>query len=104
MKIDLVLLKKIHSLICTEMTGTPDHMACNLGISKRLLHNMIEYMKSELHAPIEYSRTKRTYYYNDEWDFYIGDLSRIKSDLIREFLRTVDKVVKIVILLDMIFF
>lgn len=83
MKIDLALLKKIHRTIAMKRTGGPDLMSKELGISKRYLHEILSYMKSEFEAPILYSRIGETYYYSEEWELYIGDLNRVKSKLLK---------------------
>jgi len=75
-------------------TGTPDFMSRELGISKRFLHEMLSYLKSEFDAPIIYSRTGQTYYYSEEWEFYIGDLTQIKSQLVKAILETLKNTVK----------
>jgi hypothetical protein len=95
MKVDLALLKRIHECISRGATGGPDFMARKFDISKRFLHLMIDYLKTEFDAPIAYSRLKQTYYYTEEWEFYIGDLKRIKSDLIKGVLDTIDKTIKV---------
>lgn len=104
MKVDLTLLKRIHECISREATGCPARFASKFGISKRFLQNILEYLKKEFDAPISYSRTKETYYYTKEWDFYIGDLKRIKSDLIKEVLEAIHNTVKVLFVIGMIFF
>lgn len=98
MKVDLTLLKRIHECISRGATGCPDYMAKRFDISKRFLHMILEYLKTEFDAPIAYSRLKETYYYTEEWEFYIGDLKRIKSDLIKGVLDTIHKTVKVLFL------
>lgn len=95
MKIDLTLLKRIHESIAREATGCPDYMAKKFDISKRLLYTLLDYLKTEFNAPIAYSRLKETYYYTEEWELYIGDLKRIKSELIKGVLETIHKTVKV---------
>lgn len=95
MKVDLTLLRKIHECICHESTGCPDYMAKKFGISKRFLHVILDYLKTEFDAPIAYSRLRETYYYKKEWEFYIGDLRRIRSELIKGVLDTIHNTVKV---------
>jgi hypothetical protein len=99
MKVDLTLLKRIHESISMQATGNPDYMAKKFDISKRFLHMIIDYLKKEFDAPIAYSRLRETYYYTEEWEFYIGDLKRIKSDLIKGVLDTIHNTVKILLLI-----
>src|SRR5690606_4051795 len=104
MKVDLTLLKRIHESISREATGRPDNMAKKLDISKRFLHAMIDFLKQELGAPIAYSRMRETYYYTEEWDFFIGNLSRIKADLIKAFLEAINKKMNILFLIGFFWF
>ncbi|TKC60295.1 hypothetical protein FBD94_15430 [Pedobacter hiemivivus] len=104
MKVDLTLLKRIHECILKETTGSPDFMAEKLGISKRFLHVILDYLKSEFDAPIAYSRLRETYYYTEEWEFYIGDLKRIKSELIKGVLETIHNTVRIAIVIGVMVF
>lgn len=90
---------RIHECISTETTGSPDYMAHKFGISKRFLHNILEYMKKDFDAPIAYSRVRETYYYTEEWEFYIGDLKRIRAELIKEVMEAIHNTVKILLLL-----
>lgn len=99
MKVDLALLKRIHECISRGATGSPDYMARKFDISKRFLFIILDYLKTEFDAPIAYSRLKETYYYTEEWEFYIGDLKRIKSELIKGVLETIHKTVKVVALI-----
>lgn len=99
MKVDITLLKKIHHDVSMGSTGSPDGFAEKLGISTRFLHLVLEYMKREFDAPIAYSRLKRSYYYTYEWEFYVGDLNRIKSQLVKNILEAINGTVKIIILL-----
>lgn len=91
MKVDLKLLKKIHAIVLTETSGRPDLMASKLGISRRFLYMNLHYMKKELGAPIVYSRTRFTFYYREEWEFYIGSLTRVKNELLKELMGTIEK-------------
>lgn len=104
MKIDLTLLKRIHESISTGATGSPDDFADKFHISKRFLHNILEYLKTEFDAPIAYSRTKGTYYYTQEWEFYIGDLRRIKAELIKGVLETINNTVKLILIINFLSF
>lgn len=102
MKVDLILLMKIHECIAREKTGSPEYFASKFGISKRFLHNILEYFKTEFDAPIAYSKSRKTYYYKEEWDFYIGDLKRIRSELIKGILETIRTTVRILIVVNFI--
>lgn len=104
MKVDLALLKRLHECILKEATGSPDCMAEKFGISKRFLHVILDYLKTEFDAPIAYSRLNETYYYTEEWEFYIGDLKRIKSELIKGVLETIHNTVRVISVIGFIVF
>lgn len=89
---------RIHECISRETTGCPDCMAQKFGISKRFLHNILEYLKKDFDAPIAYSRLRETYYYTEEWEFYIGDLKRIRAELIKEVMVAIHNTVRILLL------
>lgn len=93
---------RIHECISSETTGCPDYMAQKFGISKRFLHNILEYMKKDFDAPIAYSRLRETYYYTEEWEFYIGDLRRIRADLIKGIIETIHNTVRILLLVGFV--
>lgn len=94
MKVDLTLIQKIHDSISGRSTGCPDSFARSLGVSLRSFHEVREFMVKELSAPIAYSRAKQSYYYSEDWEFYIGDISRIKSELIKGMLEMINKTMK----------
>jgi hypothetical protein len=59
-------LKRMNCLIKAEKTGTPEEFATALDISPSHLYRCIDEIKG-LGAPIAFSRSRRTYYY--EYDF-----------------------------------
>ena len=59
-------LKQMNRLIRDEKTGTPEEFAISLGVSSSHLYRCIDEIK-ELGAPINFSRSRKTYYY--EYDF-----------------------------------
>lgn len=63
-------INRLHKLIEQERTGTPTDLAKKLGISRSTLYNMIEELKS-YDAPIEYSRSRGTFYYTKGFDMDI---------------------------------
>lgn len=64
--LDIRIIIKIHELILVEFTGNPKNFADKLGISERTIYNYLEYMKTELHAPIIYNSLKKSYCYDGE--------------------------------------
>lgn len=55
-------IKKMHELIRTEKTGTPDNFAQMLRLSRRQLYNELEIIKN-LDAIIKYCKKKESFYY-----------------------------------------
>ncbi len=64
------VLKRMDLMIRTKSTGTPGDFAGRLYLSERSLYNYIGLMK-ELGAPIRYSRTARSYMYEEAGRFVI---------------------------------
>lgn len=56
-------LQRLHILIESGHTGTPDDLSRRLGVCRKTLYNMIEELKSR-NAPIAYSRRRETFYYS----------------------------------------
>ena len=63
---DIRVFIRLHELINTKQTGTPNQLAKKLEISERSLHYYIAFMRKELKAPIVYDRKKQTYWYESE--------------------------------------
>ena len=57
--------ERLHNLIITGNTGTPEQVARKLGISRASLYILIDAMK-ELGLTPEYSRKYQTFYYEKE--------------------------------------
>lgn len=64
-------LKRMNDLIKAEKTGTPGEFSQDLGISDSQLYNLIEDLKIK-GAPIKYSRSRRTYFYSEEFEFKLN--------------------------------
>jgi hypothetical protein len=63
---DLTKIERMCSLIRMNATGTPVEFASKMGMSSRSLFNYINFMKSRLNAPIEYSITMQSYFYTEK--------------------------------------
>jgi biotin operon repressor len=72
-------IKIMNDLIKSSTTGTPEEFAKKLGISKSHLSHQIEVMK-ELGLNIAYSRTRNTYYYQDNKELQITISVKLLSD------------------------
>lgn len=68
---NLERLQQLHSLIEQECTGSPTELSDKLHVSERMAYNLIEQLKS-LEADILYSRSRKTYYYNDDFNLEIN--------------------------------
>ena len=56
------LIARVHTLIMSSNTGTPDVFAYKLGISRSSLYNLLEEIQS-YGIEIAYSRTRQTFFY-----------------------------------------
>ena len=57
------LIARFHSLVMSQMTGTPDIFAYKLGISRSSLYNLISEIQS-YGIDVEYSRERETFRYS----------------------------------------
>jgi hypothetical protein len=64
-------IQRIHELIRRKATGTPKELATRVGISERQVHYVLDEMK-QFGAPILYSNTLCSYYYEHEVAWSIG--------------------------------
>ncbi len=67
---NLERLQRLHALIANENTGTPNELASLLGISERKVYQLLENLK-DLKAEISYSRSRKTYYYCDDFKLIV---------------------------------
>lgn len=56
-------LKAVNSIIERRKEGTAQYLANYLSISKSMFHRYINYMRTEMKAPIEYNKRKKCYEY-----------------------------------------
>ena len=61
-------INKIHSLISSQKTGTPETFAKKLYLSRRQMYNELEFFKN-LNARIKYCKKKETFYYTTNFEF-----------------------------------
>jgi molybdenum-dependent DNA-binding transcriptional regulator ModE len=69
---NLTKIERMDILIRTNATGSPTDFAQRMGMSTRSLFNYINYMKTRLNAPIEYSNTMQSYFYKESGLIKIG--------------------------------
>ena len=60
--------RRTHQLILREATGTPDELARKLQLNKRHIYNILDKLR-EQGAIIEYSNTKFSYCYAEDFEF-----------------------------------
>jgi predicted DNA-binding transcriptional regulator YafY len=71
-------LEQLDSLIRRKGTGTPAALSKRLGVSKRTIFGYIDLLRS-LGAPISYSKSRESYYYNAEGYFHFRFISKEKK-------------------------
>lgn len=64
---DIRIIIKINELIQIQCTGSSNDLASKLELSVRTVYNYLEFMKTELNAPIQYSNSKKSYCYEGEF-------------------------------------
>lgn len=60
-------IKKMHLLIRTEKTGSPEVFAQRLNLSRRQLYNELELFRN-LEAAIKYCKKRESFYYGESFD------------------------------------
>lgn len=73
------ILKRMDRMIRMRSTGSPEDFAGRLSISERSLYNYLAVMR-DLGAPLEYSRTLESYYYQEEGRFVFEFEKQVHSD------------------------
>jgi len=68
---NLERLKRLHSLIKNECTGSPKELSLKMHISERLVYNLIDQLK-DFTAKIGYCRSRKTYYYKNEFELEVN--------------------------------
>ncbi|MBV6879032.1 hypothetical protein KVY03_04160 [Epilithonimonas sp. FP105] len=66
---DIRIIIRIHNLVNIQQTGSPKGLAENLKMSERMVYHYLNYMKSEMNAPIKYNFKKQSYCYTDDAGF-----------------------------------
>ncbi len=68
---NLERLQQLHGLIENECTGSPTELAGKLTISERSVYLLLEQLR-DFDAMVAYSRSRKTYYYREEFKLAIG--------------------------------
>ena len=64
-------LKRLHTFIEQEATGTPKELSRKMNISQRLLFHLIDQLK-DCDADIRYDRSRKTYHYLTDFKLHIS--------------------------------
>ncbi|CAN5527288.1 hypothetical protein BH10BAC4_BH10BAC4_05770 [soil metagenome] len=75
-------VKRMDHLIRLKATGSPEEFAQRLGLGKTVLMEELKELK-ELGAKISYCKVRRSYLYDQEFVFKIGNLDDFKKNEIR---------------------
>jgi predicted DNA-binding transcriptional regulator YafY len=59
-------MDRLDRMLQTRSTGTPKELAQKLELSPSHVYQIIRSLKSDFNAPIYYSRTEQSYYYDEE--------------------------------------
>ncbi len=63
-------ISTMHKLVSRRKTGTPQEFADQLGVSRTSLYELIDELRSR-GAPIVYSKSARTFFYQQPYDIAI---------------------------------
>ncbi len=72
-------VQKINRMIKSARTGSPKEFAGELGISESHFYRYIDELQ-EMGVPIQYSRARRTYYYENNTELSLSYSLKIISD------------------------
>lgn len=64
-------ISRMHKLVSRQRTGTPAEFASQLGVSRTTLYEMIDELRSR-GAPISYSKSRRTFFYDEPFEINIS--------------------------------
>jgi hypothetical protein len=65
-------LQRIDRMINLKATGSPKDLAKRLCISQSTLYEYLLILKQTFHAPLEYCRFRKSYYYRESGVLYLG--------------------------------
>jgi predicted DNA-binding transcriptional regulator YafY len=65
----------LHKLVSRQRTGTPEELACSLGVSRTSLYELIDELRSR-GAPIAYSKSTKTFFYRQPYDINVTCILR----------------------------
>jgi len=64
-------INRMHKMVVRQRTGTPSEFALQLGVSRTTLYEMIDELRSR-GAPISYSKSLKTFFYNEPFEISIA--------------------------------
>lgn len=74
----LNLIERLDQLVRMQATGSPNELANRISVSRRCLFDVINLMKS-MNAPIKFSNSRQSYYYEYECCFSFGFVNTKKN-------------------------
>ena len=72
-------ISRMHRMVSSRRTGTPEEFADSLGVSRTSLYEMIDELRSR-GAPILYSKSSRTFFYSEPFDVNVSCSFRSLSE------------------------
>lgn len=69
---DITKIERMDVLIRNNSTGRPSDFASKMSMSTRSLYNYINFMRTQLGAPIDYSNDMQSYYYTEPGVIRLG--------------------------------
>ena len=66
---NIKIIIRIYDLISIQQTGPPKVLAEKLKLSERMLYHYLNFMKTEMNAPIKYRYEKQSYCYTEDHGF-----------------------------------
>lgn len=68
-------ISMMHKLVSKGITGTPEELAGQLGVSRTSVYELIDELKSR-GAPIVYSKSAKTFFYRQPYDIKVTCMLR----------------------------
>ena len=74
-------VEQFDQLIRLQSTGTPEEMACRLGMSKRSFHDFKNELIEDFNMPIAYCSFKKTYFYKEKGKLVLLFFEKSEEDM-----------------------
>ena len=73
-------INRMHRMVVRQRTGTPSEFAFQLGVSRTTLYELIDELRSR-GAPITYSKSLKTFYYNEPFEVSVTCSMRLLTHI-----------------------